>query len=160
MQRYRTKYWQRLREEPRDLDAGFAKHLRECARPRQIAYQRLMSMCQGNPIGLECKSETREGWGFILPDVSGEYPWRIQAFDADGFIGHNCYNTLEDATEALIGDGYRIPDPGALDRCSTTLRWAIGTKRAEFRTLFNRGLLNWTEMLDKMSAVTPSMVGF
>jgi len=151
--RYRTSHWQRITEDRRELDPGFAKHLREMARPRQIAFQRLMAMSEGNPVGIECKSESREAWAFVMPDVAGESPFRVQNFDAEGFSGHSCYDSLEKAVEAMIGDGYRAPDPGALDRCSTTLQWAIGVKRAEIRQLYNQGKLSWLEMLDRMRAV-------
>jgi len=159
MKRYRTRYWQQLAENNRVLDPQFAKYLRQCARPRQIAYQRLMSMSDGNPVGIECRSESGDVWGFILPDAAGEAPFRIQNFDADGCFGHSCYQALQDAVETMIGDGYRIPDPGALDRCSATLRWALGVRHMDLRLLFNQGNLSFTEMLERMNAVTLEMEG-
>jgi len=159
MKRYSTSHWQRLTKDRRDLDPGFARHLRDMARPRQIAFQRLMSMCDGNPVGIECKRESRDAWAFVLPDVAGESPFRVQNFDADGFSGHSCYDSLLEAVEALIGDGYRVPDPGALDRCSSTLRWAIGVKHSEIRLLFSQGKVSWTEMLDRMHAVALDIEG-
>lgn len=154
MKRYRTSHWQRIREESHELDTDFAKHVRKFARAQQIAFQQLMSMCEGHPVGIECKkSESRENWAFILPDMSSDSPWRIQHFDADGFSGHNCYDSLQQAAETLIGEGYRVPDPGALDRCSTALRWAIGVKRSDVRLLFNQGRIGWAEMLERMRAV-------
>lgn len=155
--RYRTSHWDTLSKETRDLDPEFAKHLRELARPRQIAFQRLMAAYAGNPAGVECKSESREAWAFMLEDVSGEYPWRIQYFDADGFSGHTCYHSLQQAAETLIGDGYRAPDPGALDRVSGTLRWAIGHKKMEVRQLFNQGKLDWRTLLDRMHQIDLEM---
>ena len=157
--RFCTSHWQRLAHDSRDLDPGFARHLRDAARPRQIAFQRLMGLCDGNPVGIECKSETRDAWAFVLPDVVGESPYRVQTFDLDGFFGHSCYNSLQEATEAMIGDGYRLPDPGALDRCAATLRWAIGVKRSEIRLLFHLGKVGWTEMLERMDQVILDMQG-
>lgn len=155
--RYRTTTWARIRERNCELPTDFAKHLREVARPRQIAFQRLMTMSSGMPVGIECKSGRHEQWAFILPDMSGDSPWRIQNFDQDGFSGHSCYDTLQQAAETLVNDGYRVPDPGALDRCSTTLRWAIGVKRSEIRLLFNQGKITWAETLDRMKAVADLM---
>ena len=149
MKSYRLRAWQRLREDTRDLDPGFQKHLRECVRRKQIAFQRMMAATNGNPVGVEFRRESSESWGFVLPDVAGDAPWRVQAFDADGFVGHNCYASFEDATEALINDGYRVIDAGALDRCSRTLRWALGVKCSELRLLFNLGKLTWTEMIER-----------
>jgi hypothetical protein len=156
MKRYRSTYWQRLRDDDGTLAPDFARHLRDCARPTQIAFQRLMAMTSGNPIGVECKSEARDSWAFVLPDVAGESPWRVQNFDADSFFGHQCHDSLQQAVEAMLGDGYRILDPGALDRCSSTERWATGVKRSGIRLLFNLGQIDWPEMLLRMQLVTTS----
>ena len=150
MLRYRTKYWKSLREDMRTLDPGFARHLRDIARPSQIAYVQLMQAVGGEIVGVECKKKTQDQWAFILPDVSGDQPWRIQHFDLDGFSGHNCYATLEDATAELVRAGYQTPDAGALDRSASSLRWKLGVKRLEIRTLFDRGLIDFREMIDRM----------
>ncbi len=150
MQRYRTKFWASLREETRILDKGFARHLRAIARRSQIAFVQLMQAVGGEIVGVECKKEDQDQWAFILPDVAGDEPWRIQHFDLDGFSGHQCYSTLEAATEELVRSGYHRPDAGALDRCATQLRWKLGVKRLEIRTLFDRGLIDFKEMIDRM----------
>ena len=160
MKRYRTSYWQMLRNDTRTLEAKFAKHLRECARPCQIAYQQLMSSTNGHPEGVECKRTSTDSWAFILPDVNGDKNWRIQYFDADGFSGHSCFNAINEAAEALIKEGFRSLDIGALDLCSSSLRWAIGVKRSEIRLLFNMDKLSWREMLEKMQAVTAESIGW
>ena len=150
MKRYCTKYWKSLREDMRDLDEDFARHLREIARPSQIAFVQLMQAVGGEIAGIECKKKTQDQWAFILPDVSGDQLWRIQYFDLDGFSGHQCYATLELATEELIRSGYYIPDAGALDRAASHFRWTLGVKRLEIRTLFDRGLIDFREMCEKM----------
>lgn len=157
MKRYRTAHWRRLREDVRDRAPGFAKHLRDIARPHQIAFQQVMASCGGNPAGVECKHVSGKGWAFILPDAHGQSSWRIQHFDADGFIGHTGHKSLVEATEAMIAEGYRVIDPGALDRSAATLRWAIGVKREELRLLFNQGKIEWKEMLDRMQQVGKSI---
>lgn len=150
MQRYRTKYWTSLREDKRNLDKGFARHLREIARPSQISFVQLMQAVGGEIVGIECKKKSQDQWAFILPDVSGDQPWRIQNFDLDGFSGHHCYATLEDATEELVRSGFHLPDVGALDRTASQIRWTLGVKRLEIRTLFDRGLIDFREMCEKM----------
>ena len=159
MQHYRLSHWQYIRQRSGEIDPGFAQRLRHSARPRQIAFQRLMAMTEGNPAYLECKSATREAWAFVLPDLNGEGSWRIQHFDPDGFTGHTCHNSVTEATEALIGEGYRVPDPGALDRCSATVRWAVGVKRAELRLQVNHGKTGWAEMAGRLQDIGGAVFG-
>ncbi len=150
--RYQTKYWARLKadlDSDRAMDPGFARHLREIARPRQISYQRLMAAHSGYPVGIEYKKKDRAQWAFILPDVSGDSAWRIQSFDEDGMIGHQCYSTLEEAAEELCIN--TVIDEGALDRLSQTPRWAAGVRRHEIRLAHSRGLISWNELLEQMA---------
>ncbi len=150
--RWRTTHWQHVRERELEIsDPEFARHLREHARPAQIAFQRLMKHSDGEPWGIECKSRSREAWAFILPDVSGDSPVRAQFFDLDGFSGHFCYGSLIKAVEGMIADGYQVLDPGALDRVAGTERWAEGVRRCELRLQFNLGRITWVEMLERMS---------
>lgn len=137
------------------MHPGFAKHLREIARPVQIAYQILMTLGNGNPIGIEVKMNDRDSWAFVLPEVSdSEFTHRIQYFDQDGFSGHFCYKSLQNAVEALVKEKYRVIDVGALDRCSVTERWALGVKRSEIRTLFNCGKISMEEMFERFNTAT------
>jgi hypothetical protein len=155
---YISSTWKRIIENNdklSDKNDGFAKHLREIARPIQIAYQRLMAFSNGNPIGVECKSPDSNRWGFILPEVSSnEYTFRVQNFDEHGFSGHMCYESLDKAINALISDGYRVIDSGALDRTSTTKEWSMGVKRSEIRTRYNRGLISYSELIEQFNLVT------
>jgi hypothetical protein len=154
---YISATWKRILENADELEEkhdGFARHLREIARPIQIAYSKLMRFANGNPIGIECKSGDSNRWGFILPEVSSnEYSFRVQYFDEQGFSGHMCYQSLEKATNALISDGYRVVDSGALDRLASTETWSQGLKRNEVRTRFNRGLISYAEMIEEFNSM-------
>ena len=150
MQRYQTTTWARIRADKKDMDRPFAKHLREISRERQIAFVRLMNATGGNPTGFECRSKNQHQWAFVIEDVAGESPYRIQTFDRDGFIGHSCHRTFQDAVEDMLGRGYTVMDQGALDRCAGTLRWSLGVKRMEIRQLFDQGVIDFREMLDRM----------
>ena len=139
----------------KETQPDFARHLREVLRPIQIAYQKLMSQTKGAPIGVECMHTDGKRWAFIANEVSdASYVFRVQYFDAHGFSGHFCYKTLGDAAEALIKEHYTAIDKGALDRLSMESTWIIGIKRSEIRTLFDRSLITWAEMLERFSAVS------
>lgn len=75
-----------------------------------------MAEYDGHPVGIECRMKDRESWAFVLTDASGARPWRIQQFDMDGFVGHLCFDSLEEAVEDMLHMEYRVTDPGALDR--------------------------------------------
>lgn len=150
--RYRTRAWEHvLRDREHAIPDDFARFLRKEARPLQIAYQRLMSQYGGQPIGIECRSTNRESWAFVLPDMSGDKPWRIQQFDVDSFVGHLCFSSIEEAVEDMLRMGYLIVDSGALDRVAATDRWALGVRRAAIMQRHQEGLISYAQMVEEMS---------
>jgi hypothetical protein len=151
--RYRSASWVRVCAASTRVPADFGRHLRDVARPLQIAYQRLMSSYDGHPAGIECRMEDRESWAFALPDASGSKAWRVQQFDQDGFIGHLCFDSLDESVEEMLRMGYRVVDPGALDRIGSTTRWARGVRRAAIMQKHQEGLITYRQMIDEMSAL-------
>ena len=151
--RFRCSSWERVRTASDRVPANFARHLRDSARPLQVAYQRLMSTYDGHPVGVECRMKDRDSWAFALPDASGSKPWRIQQFDLDGFIGHLCFDTLNEAIEDMLRMDYRVTDPGALDRVGSTTRWARGVRRAGIMQRHQEGLITYRQMLDEFAAL-------
>lgn len=155
MQRFQTSHWQNVRA--RDfvtVQPDFAKYLREISRPAQIAFQKLMSSYDGNPVGVECKSETRSAWAFVMPNIAGDTDWKIQYFDEDGFSGHSCYATIAQAVEEMIVEGYVEINAGILEKIALTDRWALGVKRLALRDLLNKGVITYREMLAGFQALT------
>lgn len=124
---YMTRSWVHAKDRSLELvDIGFARHLRELARPVQIAYVRIMTQHLGDPSGVEFQHHNdQERWAFVLPDASVG-GMRIQFFDSFGFSGHQCYATLIDAVQEMVLQGYRIENAGSLDKMSQTLRWNEG----------------------------------
>ncbi|MEM5371885.1 hypothetical protein V4C53_38510 [Paraburkholderia azotifigens] len=151
--RYRSRSWENVRRAcMKGLPADFARHLREVARPLQIAYHRLMSTFDGHPAGIECRIADRDSWAFVLPDSSGVKAWRIQQFDQDGFVGHLCFDSIEEAVEDMLRMGYCVTDPGALDRVGSTNRWAVGVRRAAIMQKHQEGLISYRQMVEELSA--------
>lgn len=136
--RYITKGWQNLKGKAVEgLDADFVRHLRGFERPVQIAYARIMGACKGDPAGVELRHKDMECWAFVLPNVSSPEPWRCQYFDSFAFSRHACFGSMEKAIDAAIREGYRILDPGALERASKGEAWQKG--------------LAWTEEVRRLS---------
>lgn len=154
--RYRTRQWEHARTVHRYLTANrtcdFARHVREGARATQIAYQKLMSQYGGEPLAVECRMKDRQSWAFVLPDASGDKPWRIQQFDLNGFIGHLCFDTIPEAVEEMLRMGYLTVDVGALDRIAATDQWALGIRRAGVMQRHQEGLISYAEMVEELSA--------
>ena len=124
---YMTRSWKYLKDRSWiGMGADFARQLRESARPAQIAYVRIMTKHRGDPSGVEYRHYSDpERWAFVLPDASGD-GMRIQFFDLRSFSGHQCYQTLDEAVQEMVKQGYRIEDAGVLDRVSVTSAWAEG----------------------------------
>lgn len=154
VQRYRSISWERVRSSTSRLSPDFARHLRDISRPLQIAYQRLMAAYAGQPVGVECRMEDRDSWAFVLPETSDARPWRIQQFDQDGFVGHLCFGSLEEAVEEMLRMGYRVVESGALDRIASTARWARGVRRAALMQKHQEGLISYRQMVEELSALS------
>lgn len=147
--RYQTQLWQRIHSGSRTMDLAFKQHLIENAAPHQKAFSDLMERYDGQPIGIECRSESRMAWAFVCPNVQTEFSkleWRVQHFDEHGMTGHECYKTMFDAIESMV-NGYSMQDAGAVDRVSATPAWAIGLKVQEVRDRLNRGDIGYAEFV-------------
>jgi hypothetical protein len=149
--RYQTQQWRRIHTESRTLDHGFKQHLIKQAAPQQKAFSELMERYQGNPVGIECRSESRKAWAFVCPNVQTEYSqsaWRVQYFDEHGMTGHECYKSLLDAVESMVCY-YPVQDAGAMARASATPAWATGLRVQEVRDLLNRGVIGFAEFTNR-----------
>jgi len=153
-----TSHWARITGEHRNLPEDFARHLREIARPTQIAYTRLMRHSAGYPVGVECANKDRTLWAVVLPNVKtvpNPQDWRIQVFDTRGFCSHHCHASLQEAVEAMLASGYQSIDAGALDRLAATSEWALGCRAQELRDLHSRGRLPFAEMCARLRELQP-----
>lgn len=148
-----TTHWARVAGKSRDED--FSRHLRKLARPKQIAYAKLMRHSEGNPVGVECVNKNGASWAVVMPNVktaANQEDWRVQVFDESGFCSHHCHPTLQEAVEHMLGS-YPTVDEGALERVAATPQWALGIKTQELRDLHNRGGISFTEMCARMRAL-------
>ncbi|PEH40458.1 hypothetical protein CRM94_17240 [Burkholderia gladioli] len=154
MQTYKTTSWVRAQSRMAELHEkrpGFAQHLIDIARAAQLAYEALMTAYGGQPIGIECRSPKREQWAFIAPNIQTMSPFRVQVFDADGFISHHGFDSLELAAEDMINSGYRVIDEGALHRMSATDRWATGIARLDIMQQVNDGRITWARAAELLN---------
>ncbi|MBK7024498.1 MAG: zeta toxin family protein [Sulfuritalea sp.] len=72
--------------------------------------------------------------------------WRIQRFDAGGFSGHMVYDGQAQATEAAIGEGFKIRDDEAIDRLSSTPEWDRGMFLANQMQQLNSKQITFDEL--------------
>jgi hypothetical protein len=152
--RYRAQCWLSANTAfERTGNDGFAKMLKESAFRIQTAYRRLMTAHAGEPLGIECQSTSRQAWAFVAPEPGQRGQFRIQYFDEDGFSSHEVHRELAGAVEAMLREGYRNVDAGALDRIAATPRWARGVKVATLRQKCQEGLITFPEMHDALKAL-------
>lgn len=155
MPTYKTKFWRQVTED-RSLDTDFARHLREIARPKQIAFAKLMTQTGGWPVGIELKAPSRDAWVTILPEpvpTGAKESWRVLNFDGHGFSGHNQHADPITALEDVIGAGFTQIDAGALDKLSGTPTWKLGQQRQKVRDLHIRGDIDYRTMCERMTAI-------
>lgn len=120
----------------------------------QVNYNDIMRAYQGDPSGVEYAN--RDGhYAFVLADASEPGRYRVQNFDDKGFSGHQTYNSLEEAVEQMVVDGYYREDRGALDRLSATAQWRRGMQVSALIQQFGAGQINYTE-LDAALAKLPA----
>jgi hypothetical protein len=131
----------------------FEKLLKESAFRIQTVYRRLMTAYSGEPVGIECRTDSRNAWAFVAQEPCESGRFRIQYFDEDGFSNHLVYNDLPEAVETMLSEGFRNVDAGALDRVAATPRWARGVKVATLRQKYQEGLMTYPEMLDALEAL-------
>lgn len=154
MPTYKTNFWRQVTED-RELDTAFARHLRDIARPKQIAFSQIMSRTSAWPVGIELKAPDRQAWVTILPEPVPEgqpASWRVLRFDGQGFSGHDQHKDPIAALEDVIASGFIQIDAGALDMLSSTPAWAQGQQRQEVRDLHNRGEIDFKTMCERMTA--------
>jgi len=150
MATWTTTFWKQVTDDS-DRTSEFARHLREIARPAQIAFTKVMRFCQGNPVGIELKNPTADRWQVVLPEPvqeGGQPMWRVLSFDQHGFSGHDLHKSAILATEDAIQSGFTEPDHGALDRVTATSTWQRGMAMQELRDRHCRGELTYAAMID------------
>lgn len=150
---YKTPYLERLLAERADLDDDFCRHLFEITEDEALAYNRVMCAHDGDPSGVEHKHHERRSWAFVLPDASEPGKHRVQYFDHRGFYSHQPYDSMAQAAQAMVAEGYHMADPGALDRLAGTQEWLRGTEVAALVQLVNARRITLTEFNERVAAL-------
>ena len=152
--RYRAACWLRANTAfSRSGNKEFARMLRKQTYPVQKVYRQLMDSYAGEPLGVECRSISRQQWAFVAPETGVPGQFRVQYFDEDGFTGHFVHTKLEEAVESMLREGYRVIEAGALDKIAATPRWARGVQVATLRQRCQEGLMSFAEMVEAMKAL-------
>ena len=98
------------------------------------------------------RHETIEQWVAILRNCNGPLgSWRIQRFDRDGFIGHQCYASKELAVANAARERFTQHDDGALDRLERTAAFRLGNAISDERDRLNASQLSFTAFLARVT---------
>lgn len=130
----------------------------EAARKRKQAAKQLLMRTIGDPaepkhVEWRHAAPNRELWSFITPEVSEHGGWRINTFDANGFIGHASFSSFDQCLDEMVFRGFTEPDPGALDRLSSTQDWAIGTAISDAIQRANQGQISQDQALEEIRQI-------
>lgn len=151
---YKTRHLCSLEERYGDQRGRpYVEHLFEVAAKTNEPFSRIMERHGGDPTGFEHKLMNRDQWAFVLPDASEPGRYRVQYFDAAGFISHASHNDLVAAVEAMVTEGYVVEDRGALDRASTTPEWAMGTEVAGLLQRLNAREISAEQFSEERAAI-------
>ena len=147
--KYRNGTIERLLDRDTDPADGFTQHLFEVAMPRARAYDRIMRESNGDPSGIEFKSEGtgRARYAVVLPDASQQGKWRISYFDERGFSSHHVEETRDAAVKSMVSDGFTIESRGTLDELAATREWKLGTDYADIIDQLNRKIITHDEFM-------------
>ncbi len=148
---YKMASFASLEEDCRELqDKEFIAHLFELALPQQRAYNAVMERHSGNPVGVEYRHKNKStSWAFVLPDASEPGRHRVQYFDEHGFFSHHAEDTLEDAVQEMVRNGYVTEEKGVLSRVSKTEVWRRGMERCFLMMQVGQGKITYAEYLAK-----------
>ena len=147
-----NKYAKRLQMDQSD---PFAEILMEEAKRKQAALDVFTTVYGGELEGGESKSAYRDGWAFVLPEMSTpeQGSHRVQFFDKLGFVRHSVVRSALEGLEMMIDEGYTEPDPGALNRLAATTECRMGTAAAAQLQLHNAGQITWKEYIEAVERI-------
>lgn len=103
--------------------------------------------------GTILRHPTRDRWVMLLPDASRPGKYRTQEFGYEGFIGHQCFESPEEAAIDAGSNGYTLPDPDRLDVLAATPRWQDGMAITLVIQDMNAGRLTWAEADEKVTQI-------
>jgi hypothetical protein len=142
---YKRPSAERLLRDRANLNDPFHAHLLQLSYDSSVPYNAIMEEFCGSPLWVEFKHKTHDRWAFILPDLYVEGRYRVQFFDLDGMIRHHGSNSLFEAVETMVVEGYVTKAAGKLDELSATNRWKRGTEFAGLITKLNTKQITSTE---------------
>lgn len=128
---------------------GIAALLLQVARQKkraQALVAQLLAVNAGRAEGIElAKHSDSEGgdgsYVAILPEPDGSGKGRVVSFRADGFYGHQVYESPVAALEEAVRDGFRYP-VHVLDQLALQPRFQKGQRFVELAQAFNTGRID------------------
>lgn len=153
---FKTPFLERLLSDPYDPEDEFHRHLLDITIPKALAFNRIMTVHNGNPAGTEFRNTSRDAYAFVLPDASEVGRFRVQYFDANGFSSHSCMDRLDQAVLEMVTDGFLIEATGVLDRLSQTETWKRGMQVAALIQLLGSRQIDHAEFLRRQALLGPA----
>ena len=98
------------------------------------------------------RHEAMAQWVAILRNFNGAPDsWRLQRFDADGFVGHQVYASKDEAIRNAARERFTLHDDGALDRLERTVAFRLGNAISDEREKLNGSRISFTAFLARVT---------
>ncbi|MEY8688472.1 MAG: hypothetical protein AB9M53_01150 [Leptothrix sp. (in: b-proteobacteria)] len=101
--------------------------------------------------GTELSTDDGRRHVILLPDASNPGKYRHQMFDHRGFMSHSTHDTPEEAVADAARQGFRVHNPGILDKLAGTDEWAHGMAVNALIQAHSSGQMTYAEMIDKVN---------
>lgn len=150
---YKRPETERLLRERGDFTDPFQAHLLRLSYEKSVVYSAIMVEFAGSPLWVEFKHKNSARWAFVLPDLYEDGRFRVQFFDEDGMIRHHGANSLQEAVETMVSEGFQTSDRGRLDVLSPTNRWKRGTELAGLIMKLNTRQITHEQFGDLQKAI-------
>lgn len=92
-------------------------------------YEQILNQYDGIPFETEFKSVYREAWAFLQEGSANDRTkYVLVIFDGRGYRVERIEDSPESALDAMVCDGYVLPEEGALFKASSEGNWAEGAQ--------------------------------
>ncbi len=135
------------------VNDGFHAELFKYSYKTAVLYNNVMTKHNGKPLGIEFKSKSGDRYTMLTPDASEPGRFRASYFDKQGFSSHNVYDTISQAVEEMVRDGYFAESKGILSQLQESPEFEIGNRVSALIGQFNMGKLTHQEFTDQRQAI-------
>lgn len=116
-------------------------------------YNRIMVQYNGTPLGIEHKHTANDQYTMLTPDAAEPGRYRLSFFDKQGFYSHSTHDTIPQAVEEMVRDGFFTEQKGILSQLNDSPEFEIGNRVSTLIGQLNMGKITHQEFSDQRNAI-------